>query len=53
MRKANKSHMIDKIKNGMSEEEVLTQLGDPKILAKSYLSDYLIKQEPTNEYIGL
>jgi uncharacterized membrane protein len=39
------SHMLDKIKNGMSEEEVLTQLGDPKTLAKSYLGDYLMKQE--------
>jgi uncharacterized membrane protein len=39
------SHIIMKMEKGMSEEEVFIQLGDPKVLAQSYLGDYLIKQK--------
>lgn len=40
-----KSEMQELQGNGMSAEEIIERLGDPKKLAKAYLGDILVKRE--------
>lgn len=42
-----KSHILESLKRGKSEKEILEQLGDPKQLSKAYLSEHVIQKQPS------
>ncbi|WP_010495182.1 DUF1700 domain-containing protein [Paenibacillus elgii] len=44
------SHIAEGMAGGQSEEAILTRLGDPRVLAKAYRSEYIMEKGPARSF---